>query len=139
MSIPFNNNLEKNDRVYDTVSKRQGKVARDIRDPSSRRVCILLDGDASASAKYVDVMQLRLMPDGRTPEQDAPVDGVPPVEEPKRAAVQPRAHSEEPDALSALRSELERNNTEMNGMNARFKFLKEKNEKLVLAISALTS
>lgn len=137
MSTAFRNNLEKNDRVFDTVSRRQGKVARTPRDERARMVSITFDG--TSTPRYVDVMQLRLMPDGRTPEEAPPVDGTPPSEEtgtdpgPALARAAP-----EPDALGALRTELHQNNEEMTEMNARFKLLRERNERIERAISALT-
>ncbi len=134
MSTPFRNNLEKNDRVFDTESKRQGKVARTPRDEQARMVAVVFDG--TTTARYVDVMQLRLMPDGRTPEEFPPVNGSPPtIEETEHKSSD---SPEPPDALAALRDELGRNNHEMTGMNARFKLLREKNDRIERAIAALT-
>ena len=130
MNTPFHNNLEKNDRVFDTESKRQAKVARTPRG-KARLTAITYDG--TTTPRYVDVMQLRLMPDGRTPEDCPPIEGTPPE---KFDGADPDSGSE-PDALTSLRAELAKNNAEMSGMNARFKTLREQNDRIEKAIAIL--
>lgn len=136
MNRPFCNNLKENDRIFDTVTKRQGKVARTPKNERNRRTCIMLDGEKAQ--RYVDVMQLRFMVDGK-PEDVAPVDGVPSED----AAPKPRSNaavSTAPkfdSALAAMTDEVERNNVELASIEKRFRELKVKNERLGQAIALL--
>lgn len=129
----YRNNLQKNDRVFDTVSKRQAKVDKDPRE-TSRMVSIVYDG--IHTPKYVDIRQLRLMPDGRTPETVPPCDGDPDEPEEKQPTVRPTATPL--GLLESAKGERQRNAAEMQGLETRFKFLKAANEKLDRAIAVLT-
>lgn len=138
MSGEFCNNLDKDNRVFDTVSGRQGKVARQPQSDKQRMTPIIYDG--TNSVVYRDVMQLRLVLNGRTPEDDPPVDFpelAPPLG-PK--APPPQAIQLSPTAAAAqlLRDEKERNNAEIETIEKRFKVLKASNEKLDAAIVALS-
>ncbi len=44
MSSPYRNNLQHNDRVFDTTTKKQGKVANNPRE-SSVNVQVIYDGN----------------------------------------------------------------------------------------------
>ncbi len=134
---PFRNNLQKNDRVFDTESRRQGKVYRTPRDEQSRMTSIVFDG--THSPRYVDVMQLRFMPDGRTPEDVAPIDGEPPAvgKAVVSSAPAPRAPSGS-DPKDILVAEREKAVAEMAEITATYKGLQKKVERLNVAIEALT-
>lgn len=73
--LPFCNNLKKDDPVLDTVSNRPARVARTPQSDQQRMVALTFQG--TNSSRYIDVMQLRLIVNGK-PEPDAPVDGTPP-------------------------------------------------------------
>lgn len=70
----FKNNLRTGDQVLDTVKGRRALVDRTPRE-KSRGVSLTYDG--TASSRYADVMELRLIVNGE-PEEHPPVDGVPP-------------------------------------------------------------
>lgn len=126
----FTNNLTQNDRVLDTVTKRQGKVARTPRE-GSRTVVILFDG--KERAKSCDVMTLRFLVNGK-PEDFAPVEGEPPArntaeKKPPRYAL---------GLLSQAKAERETNGAEMAGIEKRFKELRAQNDRLDLVIKTLS-
>lgn len=132
-TTPYQNNLALNDRVFDTESKRQGKVARMPRE-TSRSVSVLFDG--TTNPRYLDIMQLRLMPDGRTPEDVPPCDGVPADVAEPRTEIRVVGNG---DLLTAARQERTRNADEMAACDKRFRFLKDQNERLDRAIAVLTA
>lgn len=132
----FRNNLQKNDRVFDTVSNRQGKVAWTPRDSGSRRTALVYDGQTAP--QYRDVMQLRLITNGRTPEDVPPVDGTPPALEPEHTAARIEPQPDGMSALDALKSERASNAQEMTRIEARFRLLKNSNERLDRAIAVMT-
>lgn len=135
--MSFSNNLQKNDRVLDTVSGRQGKVKWTPRAPAQRRTAILIDG--RSVHQYLDVMQLRLIVDGKTPEETPPVDGTPPEEPMRRpAGAAGPTDAVTASALETLRVERARNANEMSEIEQRFRTLKAANEKLDRAIAVLT-
>jgi hypothetical protein len=132
MSRPFCNNLKKNDRVLDTVSERQGKVARKLRSDGHRLTPVILDG--TKTARYLDVAQLRFMVGG-TPEDVAPFDGdLPPIREEAQVA-----RPEFKDSVAALVAERDANAEEMKGIEKRFKELRAKNDRLERAIAVLNA
>lgn len=135
--MPFTNNLQKNDRVFDTASKRQGKVMWTPRSPEQRRTAVLFDGHRVAT--YLDVMQLRLVVGGKTIEEVPPVDGMPPEETDPTARKKPAAIAIHPttSAVDTLKAERTRNAEEMMRIEGRFKTLKSANEKIDRAISVL--
>lgn len=140
----FCNNLRKGDAVFDTKSRLRGIVARTPRS-ANRRTSVRLSGKQPA---YLDVMDLRFIPPGETkPEDVPPVDGdAPPLDAPKvRAArvalgpsiqLSPSIEFEDP-GLHALKDEWKRNAEEIAQIEARFKVLRAKNERLDKAIAVL--
>lgn len=126
---PFRNNLEKDDAVFDTVSKRPGAVmARPFR--SRRATLVRLQG--SKDEDHLDVMQLRLLVNGKT-EEVAPIDGEPPsLDQPAKT---PKAASGDPVAL--LKAEKASNKVKMDSMTAEFKVLRLREERIDKAIAAL--
>lgn len=136
MSIPFRNNLEQNDRVFDTVSKRQGKVKWTPRSESQRRTSVVFDGQQAP--QYLDVMQLRLITDGHTPESVPPVDGDPPAETPVRPERRTAAVATGPTVLDTLRAQRDQNVTEMTALEKRFRGIKAENERIEKAIAVLS-
>lgn len=130
---PFRNNLQKNDRVLDTVSGRQGKVKWNPRE-HGRRTAIQIDG--TATPRYLDVMTLRLIANGHTPEESAPVEGEPPAIEPERSEPQTPCGK---GALEMLRNELGQNERRMKDAEQTFRTLKKENARIERAILALTT
>lgn len=127
---PFTNNLTKNDRVYDTVAQRQGKVART---PHSRSTAIIYDG--TNTQRYVDVTRLRFMVNGQ-PEEEPPIEGVPPAAEEKTEKALPTGSG---DCLSVAKAQLATNNAEKEKLTARFKILNAENERLEQVVKLLSS
>lgn len=134
--MAFSNNLQQNDRVLDTVSGRQGKVARTPRSPEQRRTSIVFDGNSAA--QYLDVMQLRLIVNGKTPEEGPPVDGTPPEDEKPVPTAAANGHVLTA-ALDALKKERAHNVEDMDELDKRFRALRDANEKLDKAIALLTA
>lgn len=132
---PFANNLRKGDRVYDTLSERQGKVERTPQNEKQRKTPITLDG--TSSVRYLDVMQLRFInPQTKQPEDEAPVDGVPPEEPEKSVPAPPKPLG---DVLTVAQSQRQSNQAQMDEMTARFKALKSENERLDQVIALLSA
>lgn len=131
---PFCNNLAKNDRVFDTVSKKHGTVFRQVNE-DSRSVCVLFDGNSTS--KYVDVMRLRIVLNGKVAEDVPPIDGEPPLPDGDAvAAPKPRRAS---TALESLIDQRTANIAELANINLRFTALKAENEKIDRAIDILKS
>lgn len=126
--MTFKNLLTQNDRVLHVPSKRQGKVTTTPRE-SSRRAAILFDG-SGVSAKYIDVMDLRLLVNN-VPEEVPPIEGTPP-EEVAEPTVAVRG-----SALDVVTRERDANVAEMETMTLRFRVLKTANERLDRAIIVL--
>ncbi len=137
---PFRNNLVQNDRVFDTVSTRQGKVSRTPKNDQNRMTCILFDG--TQSEKYVDVMQLRLIVDGRTPEDVPPIDGEPPADgqpRPARTPAAPRFAGASDDPALNLEAEIKLIDVRQAEITAEFKGLTARKEKFTKALEVLRS
>lgn len=138
---PFRNNLVQNDRIVDTVTKKQGKVARTPKNDKNRMTCVQYDGQSAQ--RYVDVMQLRLMPDGRTPEEVPPIDGEPPaLEEPSTKAAPPRPWPSPPassDPVENIEAELKLIEIRMSEINEEFRTLDGRKAKYRKALEALRS
>lgn len=139
---PFYNNLVREDRVFDTATNRHGKVCRTPQSSSQRMTPVILDG--TNSVRYIDVMQLRLVADGRTPEDDPPVDG-----EPDKAGIRTEAAApvvtpasrplNEPTTLDLLRTRRATIQQEIAAIETRFKALKAEDTKLEQAINILSA
>lgn len=137
MNRPFSNNLDKNDRVLDVVSNRQGKVNVQPRE-ATRMTKVLFDG--KSSAVYVDVMNLRLVLNGKAAEDVPPIDGEPPpLPSAKVAGPAAAAPLGQGDPLELLRAQHAGNESEKLVITARFKELTTANERLDRAITALTA
>lgn len=145
MTRPFANNLDKNNRVLDVITNRQGKVAIQPRE-STRMTKVIFDG--RSSGQYVDVMNLRLILDGRQAEDVPPIDGDPPPlpegNDGPRRAFSARTAGVAPalqgfDAVAILKTQRADNETEKSKITERFKALAAENERLDKAITALTS
>lgn len=135
MTRPFSNNLDKNNRVIDVISNRQGKVNVQPRE-STRMTKVLFDG--KSAAVYVDVMNLRLVLDGKQAEDLPPIDGEPPPLPADRPQAAPaRTLIEGGDATAVLKAELEMNRQLMAALELQFKALRSKNDKLEQAIAIL--
>lgn len=136
----YRNNLVKNDRVFHVPTKRQAKVDKDPRE-TSRQVSIIFDG--INTPRYVDIRELRLMPDGRTPEDVPPCDGDPNEQGGVGLAtgVRPPVATapKVPDLLATARAQRDANTAEMAGLETRFKTLKSANLKLDHAIEILSA
>jgi hypothetical protein len=136
----YRNNLQKNDRVFHVPTKRQAKVDKDPRE-TSRMVSIVFDG--IHTPKYVDIREVRLMPDGRTPENVPPCDGDPNEDGGVGLATTPKIRVQGTATpmglLESAKGERARNATEMQVLETRFKHLKAANEKLDRAIAVLTA
>ncbi len=137
MTLPFSNNLKKDDRVFDTGSKRQGRVPRDPQSEKQRMTPVIFDG--RTSVQYVDVMQLRLVVDGRQIEDNPPIDGIPPELHSRTAAPAAAAPAKEPDAVTMLREVKGKIAAEISAIEKRFKELKAEEERIDKALAALTS
>lgn len=87
--IPFCNNLRKGDEVEHAVSKRRGVVDSNPRETSAQ-VQIVYDG--THSCRYVPIMDLRLLVDGK-PEEVPPCDGLPNDERVRRRMTVPPSAS----------------------------------------------
>ena len=135
MPSPYRNLLRLNDRVYDTATKRQGKVANNPRE-TSVTVAVQYDGNNSPTALHIS--RLRAMPDGKTPEDVAPHDGEIPLRD-TPVTFKTKAPAPEINALDILRTSRQRNTDEMATLEKRFKTLKADNEKLDRAIEVLTA
>lgn len=137
MNRPFSNNLDKDNRVLDVVSNRQGKVSVQPRE-STRMTKVLFDG--KSSAVYVDVMNLRLVLNGKAAEDVPPIDGEPPpLPSAKVAGPAAAPPIGQGDPLELLRAQHAGNEHEKLVITARFKELTTANERLDRAITALTA
>lgn len=129
-TLPFCNNLKRGDRVLHAESKRVGTVAVDPGE-SSRDVAVTWQGNERY--RFCDVMVLRLVTGGK-PEEVAPVDGEPPAPKTGKPA---RAATVEQSAISVLKKERDEIDAEMKRLDARFKELREKRDRLSRAITVL--
>lgn len=136
MTRPFANNLRCLDRVMDIVSKRHGKVAIQPRE-STRMTKVIFDG--RSSGQYVDVMNLRLVLDGKVAEDVPPIDGEPPGLPAKVFAGSRTPAPSSSSALDLLKAKREQNAHAMTALNGQFSELKAENEKIDRAIAALSS
>lgn len=132
---PFTNNLVKDDVVMHAESKRVGKVAYTPKE-GSRMTGVVWHGNNVP--QYIDVMKLRFVVDGK-PETVAPVEGEPPPLDPPTAGRQRIPMVNHLDPIGALRKEREHVDTEMRGIETRFKDLKTRREKLDQAIAVLST
>lgn len=134
----FHNNLEKNDRVLHVPTGRQAKVARSPRSPETQRMTsIIFDG--KHDVQYVDVMDLRLIPDGRTPEEHAPIDGTPPEGNARefKARKAPVSAAAPASGLDALQSERHALQVEMRELEEKFRAKKARLTLVEKAIDVL--
>lgn len=135
MTRPFSNNLDLNNRVLHVPSGKQGKVAVQPRD-RTRMTKIIFDG--RSSGQYVDVMDLRLILDGKVAEDVPPVDGEPP-EKPGPNTRAPAPAGPQGSALELLRIKRGQNAHAMQALEQQFREIKAENEKIDKAIAALTA
>jgi hypothetical protein len=134
--LPFKNCLEKDDRVIHAETKRPGTVAFT---PKGRQTAVTWQG--TVSAVYCDVMSLRLIPpNGKgVPEENPPIEGEPPaLETATRRTPKPAAPAGS-DALELAKAERAQITARMEAMNAEFKTLKARGEKLDQAIAILSA
>jgi hypothetical protein len=122
----YANNLRKNDPVIDANTKRPGKVAADVRE-TSRTVLVQFQGESSP--RRTDVMDLRLVVDGR-PEEIPPINGVPP---PRAGAARSRN-----DALESLKADRAAVDAEMRIIEGQFKDRRERRDRLDQAIKIMS-
>lgn len=138
--LDFCNNLRKGDAVLDVESNRPAKVARQPAE-TGRMVCVCYQG--TASDRYVDVMRLRLVVNGKAedvPPVDAP-EKAPPLSDhqrPTRAAA-PSAPAAPTDALTILRARKQAITDEITGMENRCRELRAEEKKVDTAITALSA
>lgn len=137
---PFRNNLVQNDRILDTISNKQGKVARTPKNDKNRMTCVQYDGQSAQ--RYVDVMQLRIIVDGRTPDDGPPIDGEPPALEektPRAAATAAAGYDPGPgvDMAGALEHEIKALDERMGELNREFKILDAQKQKFQKALDIL--
>lgn len=131
MNRPFSNNLREGDRVWHTTTERFGIVYTTPRDDRQRNTSVTLEG--TNTARYLDVMELRLDPDKNGKFEDvAPVDGEPPAESPPK-----RSDAPEDDAVALLKRQKGILEREIAGMNDRARELRAKIERLDRGINAL--
>ncbi len=121
--IEFSNNLQREDAVVDH-NKRPGVVVATPR-RSKRNIFVRFQGEKTP--RRVDVMKLRLVVDGR-PEDTPPVTGEPPA---------PRERTPD-DPVEILRAGRAKNKQRMDELESEFKALRIINERVDLAIKALT-
>lgn len=134
MSLPYCNNLRKNDRVIHADTKRPGTVASQPRE-SSVMVSVLWQG--TTTPQYVDVVKLRLVCANGEIDEHPPFDGEPPQ---RTARSSPSvASAPEASALAGLKKERDDIGAEMTRLEERFKALKVKKERVERAIEVMTA
>jgi hypothetical protein len=130
----YRNNLQKGDRVMHAPTKRVGTVAVSPRE-SSRNTSILWQG--SSQAKYVDVLELRLIVNNQ-PEEVPPCDGAPPGRETAASlAASSSGGGYANGSIESLKRDRDLLDQQMNEMNEKFKKLREYRERLDRAIQVL--
>jgi hypothetical protein len=134
MSLPYCNNLRKDDRVIHSDTKRPGTVASQPRE-SSVMVSVLWQG--TNTPQYVDVLKLRLVCANGQVDEHPPIDGEPPV----RATRQTPSVAAAPEhgALTTLKKERDDIGAEMTRLENRFKELKVQKERVERAIGVMTA
>lgn len=132
---PFCNNLKAGDRVMDVKSKRQAKVQRTPQDDTSRMTCIIYEG--TTTGRYVDVMDLRLILNGRI-EEVPPIDGeAPPLNSIKSKVRVTSDFGRPTDPLSMLKAQKQAHAEEIKTMEDRCRTIRAEDERLDRAIAAL--
>lgn len=130
---PFKNNLEARDRVQHADTGRVGSVEFT---PVSTSPKVGIKWQGTVSVQYVHVSKLRLIVDGLA-EKVPPCEGEPPLAE-VRVDTQRILPASDVDPSEILREKRERNQKEMDGLNRRFAFLKAENDRIDVALKALT-
>lgn len=132
---PFNNNLLKDDVVFDVVRQRRGVVAMTPRQPE-KAVTVAVIFDGTDTFRYIHVGQLRFWPPGEKQYENVPpIDGELPVGG-QAIALKPRPVF----AVSALDAALERREQikrEMSHLEEEFRRLRVEDERLIKAIEVL--
>ena len=137
MSTPFCNNLKKGDPVLDTITNRPAKVARTPQSEQQRMVALIYQG--TTSPRYADVMQLRLIVEGKA-EAEPPVTGEPPPVAPKEIHSSGQVYRPtSTDPLEMLRERRASNIAEIDAMTKRATELRHEVNRIDNAILALST
>jgi hypothetical protein len=136
MSLPYCNNLRKDDRVIHVDTKRPGTVASQPREKSVM-VSVLWQG--TTAPQYVDVLKLRLVCANGQIDEHPPIDGEPPPRPAREMHPAPSVAAAPAGALDALKNERAGVVAEMKHCEDRFKELKGQRDRLDHAIAVLTA
>ena len=126
----FENNLVKDDPVWNAHLKRMGVVVEARKERRNVKVRLL----GNKNVRNIDVTDLRLVVDGK-PEETAPFDGpLPPKDGPRRRSERVEVAS---DPIEVLRAQRARNDRRMASLTDEFKALRAHNDRIDAALAAL--